>query len=64
MPEIAEEYLFLFNAVADAESALENLHAQLVRAQRRAEELYLKRTDRECSQQSDGEPDQRVREAG
>ena len=45
MQTICEEYLFLFNAVTDAEKALEQLKCSLIEAQRRAEELYLQRPE-------------------
>ncbi len=41
MTEISKEYLLLFNAVTDAEEALDRLRGALVEAQRQAEELYL-----------------------
>lgn len=41
MQEISKEYLLLFNAVTDAEEALQRLQVRLMRAQQAAEELYL-----------------------
>lgn len=38
---ISKEYLLLFNAITDAEEALSQLRADLVAAQRQAEELFL-----------------------
>lgn len=45
MTVISDEYLYLFNAVTDAVRALDRLRADLLEAQRRAEELYLERDD-------------------
>ena len=41
MQTIAKEYLFLFNTLTDAEDTLRKLEAQLIEAQRQAEELFL-----------------------
>jgi len=41
MQEISREYLLLFNTLTDVEDTLLRLRAQLMEAQRRAEELYL-----------------------
>ena len=40
MQKVPREYLLLFNAITDAEEVLRRLRAQLMDAQRRAEELY------------------------
>ena len=45
MQTIAKEYLFLFNTLTDAEDTLRKLEAQLIEAQRQAEELLLEGTD-------------------
>lgn len=45
MQTISKEYLFLFNTLTDAEAALRQLEAQLMEAQRQAEELFLNGTD-------------------
>lgn len=39
--KISQEYLLLFNAITDAESALERLRQELMTAQRQAEELFV-----------------------
>ena len=39
--EISKEYLLLFNALTDAETALTRLRTELLLAQQRAEELFL-----------------------
>lgn len=41
MYPISKEYLVLFNAITDAEKALQLLNEELVRAQQTAEELYI-----------------------
>lgn len=38
---ITKEYLLLFNAIADAEQALESLRLKLISAQQLAEEMYI-----------------------
>jgi len=45
MTAISKEYLLLFNAVTDAEQALDRLRGALVEAQRQAEELFLEEPD-------------------
>lgn len=45
MNGLTEEYLLLFNAISDAEQALDRLREALIYAQRQAEEVYLRRTD-------------------
>lgn len=45
MQTISKEYLLLFNTLTDAEAALRRLEAQLMEAQRQAEELFLNGTD-------------------
>jgi hypothetical protein len=45
MQEISKEYLLLFNTLTNAEESLLQLRAALIRAQQRAEELYLDRED-------------------
>jgi len=45
MTAISKEYLLLFNAVTDAEQALDRLRGALVEAQRQAEELFLEAPD-------------------
>jgi len=45
MTTISKEYLLLFNAVTDAEDALDRLREALAEAQRQAEELYLGEPD-------------------
>lgn len=39
--KISQEYLLLFNAITDAEAALERLRQELMTAQRQAEELFV-----------------------
>jgi len=39
--KISQEYLLLFNAITDAESALERLRQELMTAQQQAEELFV-----------------------
>lgn len=41
MDTIRKEYTLLFNAITDAEIALEQLRRQLMAAQQQAEELFL-----------------------
>lgn len=41
MENLTKEYLLLFNAITDAETALQELQCTLRSAQQRAEELYL-----------------------
>ena len=41
MNPIIKEYTLLFNAITDAQLALEQLHQQLIAAQQQAEELFL-----------------------
>ena len=41
MQKVSREYLLLFNAITDAEETLDRLRAELMEAQRRAEELFL-----------------------
>jgi hypothetical protein len=41
MDTIRKEYTLLFNAITDAETALEQLRQQLICAQQQAEELFL-----------------------
>jgi len=45
MTAISKEYLLLFNAVTDAEQALEQLRGALMEAQRQAEELFMDEDD-------------------
>lgn len=45
MKELSDEYLALFNAITDAEQELQKIYAQLIYAQRRAEEIYLSESD-------------------
>lgn len=45
MEELKPEYICLFNAVTEAVAELERLQETLKEAQRRAEELYMERTD-------------------
>lgn len=42
---ITKEYLVLFNAIADAEQALESLRLKLIAAQQLAEEMYISSDD-------------------
>jgi hypothetical protein len=46
--KISQEYLLLFNAITDAESALERLRQELMSAQRQAEELFVGKQDPEA----------------
>ena len=41
MKTISKEYLLLFNAITDAEAALEQLRERLMAIQCQAEELYI-----------------------
>ena len=41
MNAISKEYLFLFNAITDAEASLDRLRQQLIAVQQQAEELFL-----------------------
>ena len=41
MDAIRKEYTLLFNAITDAESALEQLRTRLIAVQQEAEELFL-----------------------
>ena len=41
MNSLKKEYLFLFNALTDAEEALQQLCRELMAAQQQAEELFL-----------------------
>ena len=41
MKSISKEYLLLFNAISDAEKALDQLRETLIAAQQQAEDLYL-----------------------
>ena len=41
MQNIAKEYLLLFNAITDAEEALQTLRVRLMTAQQQAETLFL-----------------------
>lgn len=43
MQNIAKEYLLLFNAITDAEEALQNLRVRLMTAQQQAETLFLEK---------------------
>ena len=45
MEQLTPEYLCLFHAITDAIEELDRLKADLIAAQRRAEELYMERTD-------------------
>lgn len=45
MEHLDPEYLCLFRAVTEAIEELDRLKADLMAAQRRAEELYVERTD-------------------
>lgn len=45
--KISHEYLLLFNAITDAESALERLRQELMAAQRQAEELFVESRESE-----------------
>jgi len=41
MKPISKEYLLLFNALTDAEAALQHLREELMAAQQQAESLFL-----------------------
>lgn len=43
MDHISPEYLLLFNAITDAEKALDELKQRLILIQQQAEELYISR---------------------
>ena len=43
MQNISKEYLLLFNAITDAEEALQTLRARLIAAQQQAESLFLEK---------------------
>lgn len=45
MEQLKPEYLCLFYAITEAIEELERLKADLMAAQRRAEALYMERTD-------------------
>ncbi len=45
--KISQEYLLLFNAITDAEFALERLRQELMTAQRQAEELFVESRESE-----------------
>ena len=45
MQKVSRDYLLLFNAITDAEETLDRLRAELMEAQRRAEELYISEDD-------------------
>lgn len=45
MEHLDPEYLCLFHAITEAIEELDRLKADLMAAQRRAEELYMGRTD-------------------
>lgn len=45
MEQLKTEYLCLFHAITEAIEELERLKADLMAAQRRAEALYMERTD-------------------
>ena len=51
MNPISKEYLFLFNAITDAEETLSALRERLIAAQQQAEELFLEEEDPSASQQ-------------
>ena len=55
MKTISKEYLFLFNAITDAEETLCQLRERLINIQRQAEELYLEETDGPASQEAPSE---------
>ena len=51
MDAIRKEYTLLFNAITDAESALEQLRTRLIAVQQEAEELFLaseEQSDENC----------------
>ena len=41
MQNISKEYLLLFNAITDAENAMQTLCLRLMEAQKAAEQLYI-----------------------
>lgn len=41
MENLTKEYLVLFNAIIDAQNALEELRSKLISALNKAEELYI-----------------------
>ena len=41
MKQISKEYLLLFNAMTDAENALQHLREHLIAIQQQAEELFM-----------------------
>ena len=45
MLNVTKEYLLLFNAITDAEEALQQLRSNLIAVQQEAEELYIKAAD-------------------
>lgn len=45
MEQLTPEYLCLFHAITETIEELERMKADLIAAQRRAEELYMERTD-------------------
>lgn len=47
MQNLSKEYLVLFNAVTDAEEVLRRLRAELMEAQRLAEELFMEQPEAE-----------------
>lgn len=47
MQKLSREYLVLFNAVTDAEEVLRRLRAELMEAQRLAEELFMEQPEAE-----------------
>lgn len=49
MEHLDPEYLCLFHAITEAIEELERLKADLMAAQRRAEALYMERTDKPCA---------------
>ena len=47
MQNLSKDYLVLFNAVTDAEEVLRRLRAELMEAQRLAEELFMEQPEAE-----------------
>ena len=45
MQKLSQEYLTLFNAITDAEEMLKTVCAQLLLAQRKAEEMYIRSSE-------------------
>ena len=45
MRNMSQEYLLLFNAITDAEEALDRMRMDLMAAQQKAEELFLEKED-------------------